>query len=113
MKSRTFFVAVVAICIMSTSPANAYFQNGNEILAACAGSPTLPDLGVCVGYIDGIADAMEGNTIDGYRACIPFNIEVARIKETVVQFLLAKTKLRQLPAAILVADALGRAFPCH
>jgi len=63
-------------------------------------------------YIVGIADALEGNVIDGWRACIPQSVTQGQAKDVALKWLRAHPEKRHFAAAGLVAYALSDAFPC-
>jgi hypothetical protein len=88
-------------------------QSGDDIYSECT-APAGEEYRhiFCYGYIDGIADAMAGNAINGYMACIPMAVGGGRF-DVVIQFLRANPAKRHLAAAGLVARALSDAYPCR
>ncbi len=69
----------------------------------------------CRAYVIGLADVMSGaDSIAGRRACIPDATSKADITERVIGWLRANPARRgELPAHILVAEAIATAFPCQ
>ena len=76
------------------------------------------DSGLCLGYILGIADAMQaaqasGGALFGWRACVSPEIRPEQLLDVAVRFLAAHPAYAQFSASGLVANALSDAFPCH
>ena len=91
----------------------ASFQNGNTLWADCNGKADDWFIkGYCAGYISSISDALDGNAIDGYRACLPNGVTIGQVQDVVVKWLRAHPEKRHFQAAGLVAQALEDAFPC-
>jgi hypothetical protein len=98
---------VLAAWVFCSSPDFADFQDGNTLLQDC----TQQDLLFCVGYIDGIADALRKNWVDGFRACLSENVTAGQLKDIVVQYLLLNPAVRHTAAVGLVSYAISKAFP--
>jgi hypothetical protein len=104
-------VAALALTAASASAnANAGFETGASLLAHCE----LPNLEICLGYVAGIADAMDSghDAIGGWRACVPTGTANAEIQNVVIQTLRRHPETRHYLASGLVAFALNQAFPC-
>lgn len=106
--------ATLAIGLL-TSPARATFTDGNDLLTSCSA-----DLYVeCLGYVAGIADAMEtaqscnNGSLAGWQACVPIGVRKSQAKDVVIRFLREHPQDRHYPASGLVAQALQEAFPCR
>jgi hypothetical protein len=99
-----------AICVLLSSPSFAEFYTGNDLLHLCSDGGE----GVCLGYIMGVADTMEGGatTIFGIRACVPNRATGKQLEDTVVAHLKRHVAARHLAANVLVAGALAVTFPC-
>ena len=69
--------------------------------------------GYCVGFIKGIADAMNDNPLNGFKACLPPGLIVTQITGIVRQFLNAHPESLHFAASGLVALSLATAFPCQ
>jgi hypothetical protein len=67
----------------------------------------------CLGYIDGVADALDKNIINGYKACVPDGVTAGQLQDVVVQYLRLNPADRHFLAFGLVADAISKAFPCR
>jgi hypothetical protein len=99
------------LCILLPGHAfTASFVNGNDLLEKCN---TPLDI-VCIGYIDGVAYAMnDGNAVNGFKACIPLGVTAQQIKDIAVRYLIKNPAVRIYAASSLVAAALSEAFPCR
>jgi hypothetical protein len=106
---RASFLAIVILTPTFPARGEGIYETGNTIFAACTGG-NLPH---CVGYLMGVADAMEGNPINGYRACIPVGVIGSQLRDVVVQYLGIHAANRQRGAIGLVADAYEQNFPCR
>jgi hypothetical protein len=110
MKPVFLLVAVIAL-ISSTATAQTRpgggYKTGNDIFAVCTGK----DIPHCMGYLMGIADAMDANPINNYRACIPKGVVGGQLKDVVVEYLSRNAASRQEAALGLVAEAYQRASP--
>jgi hypothetical protein len=84
-----------AICVLLSSPSFAEFYTGNDLLHLCSDGGE----GVCLGYIMGVADTMEGGA-------------TTILEDTVVAHLKRHVAARHLAANVLVAGALAVTFPC-
>jgi hypothetical protein len=94
--------------------------SGNNLYSYCgphtAAKPTDQWLlgGTCMGYVTAIMDALSsGNSVNGFRACIPANADMNQTVDVVKMFIVEHPEKRHLVAAGLVAEALARAFPCR
>lgn len=89
------------------------YEDGTAFKAECDDVKSPFFLGECEGYIEAIAGVMLGNnSIDGFRACIPEGITVARLKDVVHLYLTVHSVKLHLAASGLVAEALEDTFPC-
>ena len=63
----------------------------------------------CNGYIVGVADSLAGS-----RFCPPlgWTSQYDRLKDLAIVYMRDHQDLHYLPAAVLVAEALGEIFPC-
>lgn len=85
------------------------FESGNELLQDC----TRQVQSLCLGYIEAVSDALSGNSVNGYEACIPLEVTVGQLQDIVVQYLRQDPRDRHLGAIGLVAHAISNAFPCR
>jgi len=100
--------------------ANALEENGAEILSTCmserramAGDPTASvRYGLCLGYLKGIAD-----TLNGTEFCLPETGETAnitqRLKHVYITYALDHKDALSEPARQTVVPAFKAAFPCN
>jgi hypothetical protein len=102
---------VLSTWLLCSSPAFAAtaLETGNVLLQDCVQQ----NLQFCLGYVDAVTDALDGNSVNGYIACIPKGVTAGQLKDVVVQYLLFKPADRHLAAVGLVADAISQAFPCR
>jgi hypothetical protein len=62
-----FSAAILAINLAATSSAGSFFKDGNDIYMQCTAPTGDTQRGICLGYIEGIADAMERNATNGWE----------------------------------------------
>lgn len=107
---------VVLLGILSAVPTvRADVMSGRDLQAACTQSTASADqFAICHGYIVGIADTMQGGSVEiyGWRACIDDKITVEAVVAKVRGFLGAHPEYLDLDADTLVARALADAYPC-
>ncbi|MFZ2106122.1 MAG: Rap1a/Tai family immunity protein [Roseiarcus sp.] len=99
------------IAIVTPNPAFSYdgFQTGNTLLANCIS----PNLDICLGYLEGISDAMAlGSLIYKSHACLPSGVSGRQLIDITVEFLQSHASIRHFQAASLVAVAFANSFPC-
>jgi hypothetical protein len=102
---------VISAWLLCSSPAFAgAFQDGNDLLKECTQQNHII---FCLGYTDAVADALNGNSVNGYEACVPTTVTAGQLKDIVVQYLLLNPAKRHFLAVGLVADAISKAFPCR
>lgn len=114
-KAISTAAAIVAIALSEPDWAGANVgsaDDGNNLLIACTAAPGVQQ-GYCYGYINAIADATSNNTIDGFKACIPQQVQVEQLRDVVIQYLRNHPAERHYSVLGLVAKALAGAFPCR
>ena len=79
--AAVFAVAMIGSFLPERGSAVLLFVDGDDLLSQCTRYP-----GQCVGYLQGIADAMalsqvEGESLDGWRACIEAGVNVEQIRD--------------------------------
>lgn len=112
MQAVSIFAGILCAISVGGTPAHASsFKNGNDLLAQCDNSLESA-WGVCLGYIVGVADAMDGNSLNGYAACIPSQATQGQVHDVVLRWMGQHPELRHFAAAGLVAHSLQDAFPC-
>ena len=89
----------------------ASFLTGNDLWQKCNGNSDQKM--VCLGYIEGISDAMDGAPLGGRRACIPLHTTGGQLRDIVIAYLRAYANLRDYSATALVSTALAEAFTCQ
>jgi hypothetical protein len=110
----TFFGAAAMIIGLPLGAATAAvshsFFTGTEIYQNCA----LPaNKAECRSYVRGIADAMGGNTLYGWRACIPLDTTGEVLLAVAMDYLRAHPEDRDGSSASVIAKAMSQAMPCH
>ena len=109
------WLVLIAGLMMAVAPARADVMNGKELQTFCTPHQASNfDMGTCLGYITGIADAMHRSTVDiyGWRVCMGDDVTVERMHDAVIGFLNANPQYLDLDADSLVARALSDAYPC-
>jgi hypothetical protein len=94
------------LAALASRPASAFFLDGARLLTACENSDPL-QLGVCLGYIQGVADALDGK--QGF--CLP-RVGAKELREVVVKSLQQNADRQQQPATMLVTQSLAETFAC-
>ena len=111
----------MSICLITFSEgAPAAEEVGTEILNTClserralAGDPTASvRYGLCLGYLKGITD-----TLNGTHFCLPETNETViitrRLKQIYIEYALAHREALKAPASQTVIPAFRKAFPCN
>ena len=102
----------MALASKATTQTNSiFFEDGNDLFGKCQ-SNNSADSVYCIAYIAGVADAIGGNSINGFRACIPLGATKAHVRDVVVGWLQSNPENRHHGAKGLIAAALEEAFPC-
>ena len=109
---RTIFAAL-AICLCA-SPAGATLVSGNLLYHQCDKPAVKPGHALCIGYILGIADAMEGeDRVNGFRACVPASAIPGQLQDQLFRYLDINPLYRHYNASTIVARFLAETFPCE
>lgn len=108
--SLTGIVAVASVCF-SAGVAKADFSVGNDLLRDCRSEG--PAYIRCLGYIEGVTDAIRHGRVLGWEACIPPDAEAAQLKDIVVLYFARNAATRHLAAVGEIGRALSEAFPCR
>lgn len=88
------------------------FKDGNELLRIC--TSRLPfESGICLGYLQGIADQMEAmRSANKARPCLPAGVVGQQLTDVVVKYLQQNPVMRTEPGAHLATIAIGDAWGC-
>jgi len=118
MKKIVFVVALLASVISEAGVAEAGHKtgswlNGNQLRQWCNEA----DIGLCMGYVVGVADAMEafhsyGKAFLDWRACIPNDVTRGQLMAVAKKFLNDHPEDLHLAAVGIVAQSMVEAFPC-
>ena len=109
------WLVVLLGLLIAIPTAQADIMSGQDLHEACDQSTASADqFAVCHGYIVGIADTMQGGTVDifGWRACMDEGVTVEAAVQSVRSFLRANKQYLDLDADTLVARALSESYPC-
>ena len=109
---RLLLWVIMVVSVNAARLAMAEFQDGNVLYGACF-SQSSYEQGICLGFIQGIADALAGNAINGFTACLPAHVTAGQARDVVTRFLASHPETRHLAAAGMVARPLAEAFPCR
>ena len=108
LRSTVLVAALIAAPYAALGQEN-YFS-GNRLLAWCTSfDPGKRNL--CLGYIYGVAHALEGHVPD-YRACIPREATFDQVADVALKWLEEHPQRRHYSAFSLAVQALDEAFPC-
>jgi hypothetical protein len=66
----------------------------------------------CRSYVMGISDVMGGNTIYGWRACIPLGTAGEALLSVAMDYVRRHPEERTGSSASVIAKALSQGFPC-
>ena len=108
---RTLTVAawtIAAGSLFGAPPALGYFMTGNTIMPDCQAQPA--PTGACVAYVVGVIDGMWWG--EPNMNCIPDGVTTGQLAQVVAKFLRDHPERLQLNAPVLIADAIGGAWPC-
>ena len=118
LMTGVLLTAVLGVASAAPAHASVTFMTGNDLLQMCRSSASFVESGECLGFVAGIADAMEsaqaaGGSLAGWRACRSLPVTRGQVQDVAVQFLTRHPELRHHTAVSLVAKALEEAFPCR
>jgi Rap1a immunity proteins len=85
------------------------FLGGNQLYQLCL----LPTPDICLGYVDGIADAINWPMLKGkLSVCFPDSVVGQQLIDIVKSYLEKNPAVRHYSASSLVLRAFSEAFPC-
>jgi Rap1a immunity proteins len=86
-----------------------HFISGNKLYKDCNAPPESPKNGICIGYVEGITDALNMNG----TVCTPADVTVRQAERVIVKYIREDNpEYRHFAASLLAGAALGQAFPC-
>ena len=106
----------LASALLMAGPAKA--MDGNQLLQQCTPRQGVDEMilrGYCISYIRGAVDMIvsyQVNKVTRKAICIPANVPVGQIEDTVIKSLQAHPEDRHEPAAGHILAAMVEAFPC-
>lgn len=106
---------VMAALMSANASGEVYFKNGSQLLQECK-SESSTELGICSGYVLGVADASqtwsEWAEFDT-ATCKPKEGTAGQMSKVVVKYLEEYPEKLHLTASGAVIMALSKAFPCE
>ena len=108
MRKYCVWVAAAVLFLSGgfSRPAAAFFLYGQQFLTACESEDAL-QLGVCLGFIQGIADALQDQRV----ICLP-RIGARELRIVLIKSLRAKPEDLSQPANSLISRSLRDAYSC-
>ena len=99
---------LLAVAFMVPTMASAEFMTGNDLYIKMQ-STSAGERIQALGYIQGVFDT--GQSI---RHCAPNNVGITagQIRDLALNYLSSRPELRNLPADLLVTDAIRQVWPC-
>ncbi len=102
------------ISCLSPTPHAAADLSGDSLYGLCIDYDRATDTSACLGYVTGIENVMaRGDAVGGHLACPDKTVGERQLLSIVKDYLHDDGDQGTDPAAILVASALARAFPCR
>ncbi len=113
---RLLGILVVGFSLAASPVAAWTFMNGNQLFENCT-AIQLDEIGVCYGYIEGVADSISGvqatgGSYRGVKICTPTTITSQQAVDVTLNWLKSNPRHRHYAASDLVAQALAKAWPC-
>lgn len=103
----------LALALVAANPPLSYYLSGEELLKDCTAPAGSQAMGVCIGYVLGVADAATLAGGDGPKlACPAANVTSSQLRDAVIAHLRANESRRSGPALPMTIAALRGAFPC-
>jgi hypothetical protein len=116
---RRVACAILLAGAMHAPPAMAgLYITGNDLYGDCSVPKDNPVYYTrterCTGYITGVVDATEGTRqLQGRAFCVPDNVTLGQVTETVSNYLKAHADTRSLNASALVIAAMTETWSCE
>lgn len=106
-KGIVALLSCLFFCTPALGQSSLVIMNGNELHSECQRrSP------ICVGYVTGVADALEAVTGSVPHTCRPEQVELQQILDLAAQALAGKPESRHRPAFNFLVDVFVGAWPC-
>lgn len=110
MLRKLTVVAVLLLSYTGFAETHSVRMKGNDLVRACEkidSKTDSMDFGICMGYIEGVADSMESSI------CISPDVEAGQLIKATIKWLNDNPNQLHHDAATLVFSALVDAFPCR
>ena len=97
----------------AAAAAHAAFQTGSNVLRFCESDMPI-ERGLCLGYIESAADALNARRAAASPAClIPEGVKAIEVRDIVVGVLQEHPETRDEDAFPLISRVIADAWPCH
>ena len=103
---------VMALLLGSAAPAEANFQDGNELHELCSADEGSFDYALGLGYTIGVFDRSVATPGVGDYLCAPPHVGAVQVFDVTCQYLRNYPEERHLLAATLTYRAMLQAWPC-
>src|SRR5690554_3775837 len=107
---RSLLVAIIVLCSLGASNAQAYYIIGNSLYDICSDGHQAAD-NVCRFHIAGVVDSAEMG-LAPFQSCIPAAVSVAQLQDVVTAYYAERPQIRHEAAAPHVINAISAAFNC-
>jgi len=98
--------ALALALVLLAGTADAQFRSGNKLLAELQ-SDNIVDRMFAVGYVTGVADAMDQSLY-----CLQNGMTIGQVSDTIQVALERTPQIRNEPADVLIVAILSKHFPC-
>lgn len=114
---RAYLFGILTTVLSLSSPCRAddggnQFMDGNKLSEVCMSKYPL-DRGICLGYVQGVADTWEAwrfLTRKNSQSCIPLNVSAGQLEKVVVKHLQEHPEMLHEAAGALVIRAIHEAW---
>ncbi len=104
------FLVLLTPLLAARGAAGTSFFTAGEVYDNCSLDPNRAE---CRSYVMGIADVMGGNTIYGWRACIPLGQAGEALLAVAMDYVRRHPGERNGSSARVIAKAFAQGFPCR
>lgn len=103
--ARAASFAMLLVATNSLAIAATAYVSGNDLYAECSANTQL-----CLGFVEAVADSF--TSYEPSLLCLPGTVTNGQLVDIVAKFLRDNPEERHRTAYMLVAQAIGAAFPC-
>ncbi|MFT6310025.1 MAG: hypothetical protein ACJAQS_000386 [Porticoccus sp.] len=117
MRRLVILLSFVLTMLISLSVNAGAFKSGYAFMQKCS-SAKAQDWGICLGYVQGVADSLEnfkqwGVELDKGYACFPEQIKGEQLRDAIVLYMADNVDTLPYSAAGISIKALVAAYPCE